>query len=421
MPMLRDGPPPLPADVVRDLRNSLAPSYGHRLVDQDGRLVCVVRVPGERVVPDRDIAACADVLPEEEVAQARDVLFIADEKLLRVDPIPVRDAIRERLQSDAPTGKEVRRAVDREWGATLFQPATRRDVCVGVRVPRASYRDLGPHDLERFRQAVQPVLGQPQAAKAGMCYIVADNDYRRCTPDEFARLLRGESPLKPSVKVSNYAVAGDTRASRAMASSGSFSGSPFGTLITNTLSTGQKMEDAKRKPSAAPAPSAPAPAAPLVQLAPPGPAPAPTPPAAPAPSFAGLVQVAQATPPPPAPAAPAPAPAALPPAAPPSTASTDALLTLGEGLQRLGFEVMTDVGDLGIALAAHQPGGKRIVVQRVPSSTPEAIQAAGKLAADLEADAALLVADDVPAGSWLAAAGTRVEVLHAGTLAGVTL
>jgi hypothetical protein len=336
--------------------------------------------------------------------------------------------------------------VERAWGATLFTPAARRDTCLAVRVPKGSYRDLLPEDLPRIQQAVLPLLGQPAAQRTAMCYLVADNDYRRCNPDEFARLLRGESALKP-MKLSNYAVAGEGRAARASASLAGLSGSPFGMLVSNTLSTDQKMEQSKRQrqpaapatspASPAPAPAtavaAPAPAAPLVQYAaPPAPAapapaaptgllslltppPAAAPPAAPpAPAVAAVAPLAPEA----APALAAPAPVAFPPApAPSGPEASEALLALSTGLQAAGYEVLTDVAALGIALAAHQPGGKRLIVRYVQAADPGAVEAAHQAAQELQADACLLVADDIAVGTWLYAAGTKVEVVPSSALA----
>ena len=428
MPMLHDGPPPIPADMVRDFRTQLAPTYGHQLVNHDGRYVLVVRVPGDRPDPHgRDIKACADVLSEEHVANTTHILLIGDEKVLRVDPIPVRDAIREKLRDDTPTSKEVRRQVERDFGARLLQPASKREVCLAVRVPKDSYKSLTNDDLVRIQQAVGPALGN-QAANVGMCYLVADNDYRRCTADEFARVLRGESPLKPA-KANNYVTAGDTKAARALAGTSSFSGSAFGQLISNAVTMDAKMQANKQArkggaqteatpPAAAPAPAPapPTPAPPAQSLAPGlvgfATAPTPAPVAAPAPSLFA--------PPAPTPALSLFAPPAQPttPTAPPyeEPASPDPLTALSTGFHELGYEVMTDVAALGISLAAHQPGGKRIVVLCTPVASPEAVQGFTKLVTELEADAGLLVADEVPAGTWLATAGTKVEVLRSDAL-----
>jgi hypothetical protein len=328
--------------------------------------------------------------------------------VLRVDPIPVRDAIREKLRDDQPASKEVRRQLERDFGAKLLQPAMKRDLCLAVRVPKDSYKQLTPEELVRIQQAVGPALGN-QAANVQLCYLVADNDYRRCTPDEFARLLRGESPLKP-VKVNTYVTAGDTKAARALAGTSSFSGSAFGQLISNAVHMDAKMAANKQARKGGPAaqtevepPQAPAPA------------PSPAPPAKPlAPGLVAFATPATAAAPAPAalPAAPVAPPEPEPAPAPEPAAAPDALAALGLAFQQLGYEVMTDVASLGISLAAHQPGGKRVIVTRASVVTPDALQAAAKLVADLEADAGLLVADDVPPGTWLAAAGSKVEVLR---------
>lgn len=380
MPIMRDTPPPLPADVLRDLRATLPGSYGHRLVSHEGRLVLAVRVPSE--VPDReaDLERAADYVPEEEVSQARDVLLIGEAKLVRLDPIPLRDAVRERLRDDLPVSKEVRRGLPREYGAALFNPATRRDWCVAVRVPRGFVRDVTPEDLGAVQKALEQVLAQPKAAQAAMCYLVADNDYRRGPPEEFARLLRGEVPLRPP-RVNTYAVA-DGRAPRAHGASAG--GSPFGMLVSATVATDARLAREKK------------PAAPL--------APASSPPAAPVAAPSAV-----------APAPPAvPATLPLPPGPEPTATLADPVIALGGQLAQAGFEVLTDVADLGLQLAAHQPDGKRLIVRRVPEATAAEVRALAGKCAELEAHVGVLLADRVAPGAWLEAAGTCVELLPAG-------
>jgi hypothetical protein len=420
MPMMRDTPPPLPADVLRDLRASLAPSYGNKLVEHEGRLVLAVRVPSEIPDRERDVARAADYVSDDAVALCRDVLLIGAEKLVRLDPIPLRDAVRERLQDDLPTSKEARRSLQRAYGATLFNPAAKpREVAIAVRVPRANVKETSTEDLAALQQALGPVLSNTNASRVTMCYLVADNDYRRCPPEEFARILRGETALRPP-KVNTYAVAGDARSGQRTATAGSFSGSPFGMLMTQAAHMDTKMEANKQKraapaPTPAPAPAlhvptpavAPAPQPALANFAFPGvpaPSPSPAPPAAP-------MAFAQPTPAPLAPYA----------ASPADETFADPIAALGEQLGAHGFEVIREVHDLGLSLAAHQPNGKRIIVQQVAEGTPGAVQQLTKLCAELEADAGLLVAETLAPGTWLEAAGTKVEVLPAAALGAWTL
>lgn len=421
MPMMRDTPPPLPADVVRELRSTLAPSYGHKLVNHEGKLVLAIRVPHEVPDRERDLACAVDHIPEDEAALARDVLFIGAEKMFRLDPIPLRDLVRERLRDDVPVSKEVRRGMAREFGAALFNPATRRDLCIALRVPRASYRDCTPEDLVAMQRAVEQVFAQPKAGSAGMCYLVADNDYRRMPLEEFVRTLRGEVALKPP-KVNNYVTAGDSRGASKMANASSFSGSPFGMLVTQSAHTDAKMEANKAKAKQAPpappaAPAPPVPAAPVqVQVNVPVPSPFQAP-AHPGPAtvvasvLSPIVPALQLQPPPmvaPEPvAAPEPAPAEVAPAA------QDPVLVLGSRFAGAGFEVLTDVADLGLVLAAHRPDGKRLIVQRVPEATEAAVQALTAKCTELEAHAGVLVCDAMAPGAWLAAAGTPVVLLPA--------
>lgn len=392
MVIMRDTPPPLPGDMVRDLRSTLAGSYGHRLLNHEGNLVLAVRVPHD--VPDRtrDLPLAADTVPEDEAALARDILLIGAEKVIRIEPIPLRDLVREKLRDDAPVSKEVRRGLAREYGAALFNPATRRDWAIAVRLPRASYREATPEDLTALQKAVEAVFAQPKAAAASMCYIVADNDYRRAPLEEFVRTLRGEVPLKP-MKVNNYAVAGDSRSVVKTANAANYSSSPFGMLMTASAKTDAKMEANKQRKAA---PSA------------------PTPPAAPEPL---QVQVNMPTAPPfaaptslilEAREAPAPAPSArLAPMA------ADPVMSLATQFQARGFEVLTDVADLGLALAAHQADGKRILVQRATEATPQGVQGLAAKCAELDAHAGVLLADAMAPGAWLAAAGTSVTIIPA--------
>jgi hypothetical protein len=108
-------------------------------------------------------------------------------------------------------------------------------------------------------------------------------------------------------------------------------------------------------------------------------------------------------------------------AAPMAAPSADPVVALSAAFHARGFEVLTEVADLGIALAAHQQDGKRIIALRVGEATPAAVQEANAKVQELEAHAGLLLADTFAPGAWLEAAGTKVTLLPAAAAEAIVL
>jgi len=412
MPILRDTPPPLPASVLKEIRDGLPARYGSTLMMNSGRAVLLVRVPYEMPDPQRDIGVAADLITLEEASLARDVLLMGEEKTLRIDPIPLRDVIRERVQADVPVSKEVRRQLPHGFAATLFTPMTRRVPCIAVRVPRAHCRDTTDDDLASIARALEPVLQQAGAMEVPLCYLVADEDFRRFTPEGLVRVLNGEAPLRPPKDANHYQVAGDNRPGAKKSVGGA--SSPFGMLVGAAERTDEQMASRKQtrtgKPVAGPAPTSPTPA--------PAPAPAiPRSTAPPAPALGGLTRspaqaVVQALAP--APARPVTVPLTAP-VTPVTVTTPDAgpAFTFAEKLRGVGFEVLPGLEDVGATFAAHLPGGKRLLVWHVPTADAEAVTTLQDRCKNLDADAGVLLADHVAPGAWVAAAGTTVSLLPA--------
>ncbi|HVL87204.1 MAG TPA: hypothetical protein VM681_04230 [Candidatus Thermoplasmatota archaeon] len=422
MPMIKDAAPPLSSGKIRELRASLAPEYGHTLVTDEGPPVLVVRVPGAR--PDflTDVERAGEAVSEELVRAAKDVLLLGSEKLVRVDPIPLRDRIRERAREEAPYAAEMRSQLNRSYGLDILRPGGARGPAIlGARIPRARVAELSSEDRQSLAAPVKDTLNQ--AKDVAKVFLIADEDFRRFSPADFERMLAGQAPVTPKVPTTPTIVADGPGASRPRAGASSGGSSPFGGLISQAMQTDEmlKAKKAAKEGRSAPPPAVPAPA--------PAPAAAPSPRATtprravPDGPFGGLLAAAASppakeeapTPAPPAPAAP-PAPVET-----PSVPAGDPIAVLSDRFREAGYELAPAADASGFDLAAHKDGGKRLLVKKVPTLDLLLGKQLDARAAALGADAVVVIADRTEPGTQAYALGTRLEIVRAGDVRGLEL
>jgi len=426
MPMIKDAAPPVSSEKLRALREVLSPDYGHQLVTDGGLPVLVVRVPSAK--PDflTDVDRAAEVITEEEVRACKDVLLLGTEKMVRVDPIPLRDKIRERAREEAPTAAEMRNQLSRQYGVDILRPqGVRGPAVVGVRVPRAKASEMTTED----RAALQPVVEDAvkQARDVTKVFVIADADFRTWSPTDFSRVLRGESIAPPPAAASTTIVAQNPGTSRGAAKSGGgFSGSPFGSLIGQAMETDQVLKakklarEGKTVPADALATAAPSPT-PMTA------APAPLPPSLSNSPFGGLLRAAIA---PPAkapsavkaePSSATPEPALAPASAPAPPSAVDPLRAIAEKFAKAGYEFAPAATEVGFDLAAHKDGGKRLLVKKVATVDLILGKELAARADALGADAVVVIADDSTAETRAYALGTKLEIVSAKDVPGLDL
>lgn len=425
MPMIKDSAPPLPQDRIRELRSSLPADYGHTLVASEGRAVLVIRVPSP--APDflADIDRAAEVVSEEEVRAARDVLLIGDERLVRVDPIPLRDRVRERTREELPLVGALRATLQRAYGKEILRPrGTRGPAILALRIPRGAVAEITLEDGAALLPALDEAV--KTARDIARVWIVAENDHRSTGTADARKLLSGETP-PPVPRRTDTIVAGD----RPQSKTGGFSGTPFAGLIGQAMETDQVLKAQKLARAGGPvqaAAAAPTPP-PAVPAPPPAPRPATPSPVAGGP-FGGLISDAVAiarsrNPVPPVAADPAPRPEPVPEARTPQergpAVPADPLLAIQKRLAETGYEFAPVAAETGFDLAAHKEGGKKLLVKKVPTLDLLAGEELIRRAEGLEADAVVVVTDTPTPGTRAFALGTRLEIVRASDVDGLEL
>lgn len=192
MPFLRDEGPPVSKETLEEARRSLPIEYGWKFVNERGRGVIVVRVPHPRPDYLHELTEVALYVGLDEVKKAKDVLLVGDEKVCRLEPVLLRDHIRERNNEDAEVVQSLNRKLDRNYGWTVVDH--RFDMSqhsVGVRVPRASVAQITPEDVQAIRAALAPQYAK--LADVQGAFIVADGDYERLGRRVFFELVDPEA------------------------------------------------------------------------------------------------------------------------------------------------------------------------------------------------------------------------------------
>jgi len=189
MPFLRDEGPPVSRETIEEARRSLPVEYGYRIVSERGRKVVLVRVPHPRPDYLHELAEVALYVSLEEIKDAKDILLVGDEKVCRLEPVLLRDHIRERRTEDATVAQDLMRKLDRNYGYTIVDHKFNMSQhSVAVRVPRVSVADLTAEDVQVIRQQLQPVF-QTRLRETQAAYIVADGDFERLGRRVFLELV----------------------------------------------------------------------------------------------------------------------------------------------------------------------------------------------------------------------------------------
>lgn len=179
MPFLVDNAPPVDAATLAAARNELPREYGTRIVKQLGRKTILARVPRQKPDYNYELAMVAFYTSLEDVKDAKDVLLIGDDKTVRMEPLRLRDNIREQIREDKEAAPALRSKLNREYGWALTTSVINQNhKGLALRLPIASMSEATEAVLLRARAAVGGELIEA-LTKCQFVYFITDADYTR--------------------------------------------------------------------------------------------------------------------------------------------------------------------------------------------------------------------------------------------------
>jgi hypothetical protein len=179
MPFLVDSAPPVDAATLAAARAELPREYGVRVVTQRGRKALLVRVPRAKPDYNYELAVVAFYATLDDLKDCNDVLLIGDEKTVRMEPLRLRDHVREQLREDKDVAPQLRARLPREYGwTTAVSPSNNHHKALVLRLPLASVAQADEATLLRARASVGSEI-VPLLRECQFVYLVADQDYGR--------------------------------------------------------------------------------------------------------------------------------------------------------------------------------------------------------------------------------------------------
>ena len=179
MPFLVDSGPPVDPATLNQARSELPREYGLRVVTSMGRKTILARVPRAKPDYNYELAMVAFYASLEDVKDAKDVLLVGDEKTVRMEPLRLRDHIREQQREDRDAAPMLRTRLAREHGWTTYQsPSNNHHKALVFRLPVGSMAEATEETLRAARGAVGGDLVS-LLSETQYVYFVTDNDYAR--------------------------------------------------------------------------------------------------------------------------------------------------------------------------------------------------------------------------------------------------
>ena len=179
MPFLVDSGPPVDAATLSAAKAELPREYGTRLATAKGRRSLLVRVPRAKPDYNYELAVVAFYVAEPDLKDVKDVLLIGDEKTVRMEPLRLRDHVREQTREDKEVAPQLRSRLSREYGWTTFQsPLNNHHRALVFRLPVASVAEADEAVLLRARAAAAGEL-VALLRDTQYVYLLADSDFAR--------------------------------------------------------------------------------------------------------------------------------------------------------------------------------------------------------------------------------------------------
>ena len=179
MPFLVDGGPPVDQNTLAAARTELPREYGLRVVNERGRKAILVRVPRAKPDYNYELAMVAFYATLDDVKDANDVLLVGDEKTVRMEPLRLRDNVREQNREDKDAAPALRSKLARDHGWSVYaSPTNQHHRALALRLPIPSVAQADEATLLRARAAVGGELMRV-LEDIQYVYLIADNDYGR--------------------------------------------------------------------------------------------------------------------------------------------------------------------------------------------------------------------------------------------------
>ena len=179
MPFLVDSGLPVSPDTLAAARSQLPREYGVLVANEKGRKSVLVRVPRAKPDYNYELAMVAFYATLDDVKDAKDVLLIGDEKTVRMEPLRLRDHIREQVREDADAAPALRAKLPREYGWTTFtSPHNNNHKALALRLPVAAVSQADEATLMRARAAVGGEI-VTRLSECQYVYLVSDSDFAR--------------------------------------------------------------------------------------------------------------------------------------------------------------------------------------------------------------------------------------------------
>lgn len=180
MPFLTDNGPPVAQATIDQARAELPREYGVRTVTERGRKVVLIRVPREKPDYNYELADCALYATLADVKDAKDVIMIGDDKAVRMDPVRLRDHIREQAREDADVADRARQTMPRSpdaWSVVTSRGNYHHKGLL-VRMTVANLAAATPEDFQRARAGLGPRIVET-LREVQYVYFVTDSDFGR--------------------------------------------------------------------------------------------------------------------------------------------------------------------------------------------------------------------------------------------------
>ncbi|MBI4393764.1 MAG: hypothetical protein HY556_08225 [Euryarchaeota archaeon] len=259
--MIRDGKPPLPPSTITELKQTLPTDYGHKLVNSAGNRILAIRIPTARPDMFQDIPRAADFLGTDDTRELTHVLLIGDEKVLRVDPISLRDEVRERTREDQQSVVTLKKKLGRNYEYSVFKPVTGKgSPRLVIRIPKFKAGELDDSDRTQLKGLMAKITADPNVRESRIFYIVTDDDYVKLGTEGFQAMLEGRKNealatatlsaaamnAPPPAPSGQYFVADEKKSRPAQGTMGNAFGidssSPFGGLMGQTAQANEKLD-----------------------------------------------------------------------------------------------------------------------------------------------------------------------------------
>lgn len=179
MPFLVDSGLPVTPETLAGAKRDLPREYGLRVVAEKGRKTILARVPRAKPDYNYELAMVAFYATLDDIKDAKDVLLVGDEKTVRMEPLRLRDHIREQTREDQAAAPTLRAKLARDHGWTMFvSPQNNHHKALAFRLPVPT---VGDADAATFLKA-RAAVGSEIVSLLLDCqyvYLIADNDFAR--------------------------------------------------------------------------------------------------------------------------------------------------------------------------------------------------------------------------------------------------